>query len=133
MTFGESENESRNIVEEATAERNRTNSLGAFTFHAPVPDDYAGIVLVVVALRLGDHAHLDCFSGRHVPMPDDGMPVEGRLCVGSAGRLVLRWHEWLLLREHFAREGAPIIVREVEGPTKGQLDIHVFGDEAKAT
>lgn len=112
---------SRNVIIPEVAEANRSGSPGAYTFHAPIPDDYFGISLTVACVRLGDHAHIDVDSGRHNPrISEYSEPRESR---GYAGRLVLRWGEWLKFRE--VLEAAEWIhVVEVENPTHGQLTYH---------
>ncbi len=107
----------RNVVEPEQAERNRTEGIGGYTFNAFPPDDYEGLLLVVACVRLGDHAHLEVSSGRAGGAP--GRPTT--LHYGLAGRLILRWPEWLKFRELL--DTAPWVrIAEVERPTKGQLD-----------
>jgi hypothetical protein len=116
---------SRNIVAPETAERNRNEGDG-YTFHAPLADDFEGVAFTVAALRIGDHAHLDCESGRAVNSRQSSSP---RVTRGGAGRLVLRWHEWEVLREIFAKADC-IHVAEVERPTVGQMKYHTAGKTA---
>lgn len=113
----------RNLVSPDTAARNRETP-GGFTFNAEVPNDYEGLILVIAALRLGDHAHLDVHSGRQVPPPP---PLDGRPTrhLGRAGKLILPWHQWEGLRDLLDSVDAPVVLREVENPTKGNLENHV--------
>jgi hypothetical protein len=107
--------ESRNLIVEEIAERNRTEGEGGYTFNAYPPDDYEGFVLVVACIRLGDHAHVEIESGRQV-IPRDGRPQIGR---SRAGRLIFPWREWLLIRPLL--EMVPWTrIAEVERPTQGQ-------------
>jgi hypothetical protein len=112
----------RNLVEPETAEHNRAMP-GGLTFNAEVPDEYEGTIFVIAALRLGDHAHLDIHTGRQVPTPRGGWRPTRHL--SRAGRLILRWHEWLVLRSLLDVADVPVVLREVENPTKGNLEIHV--------
>lgn len=111
---------SRNLVasEQATLNRER----GGLTFNAMPPEGYIGIVLVFAAVRLGDHAHVEVQSGRwHASSLD---PSEGMCSTGMAGRLVLRWHEWVAFRDQLDLS-TPHRIAEVERPTRGQLDRYV--------
>lgn len=68
---------------------------GSHTFLAPVTTDVIGeIAFSVQSAKLGDHAHIHIWSGRAVA-GQYGPEVHG----GKAGKLVLRWDEWLVLRE----------------------------------
>lgn len=111
----------RNLVPPETAQHNREHEGGGYTFNAFPPDDYEGILFVVVALRLGDHAHLEISSGWHTPQPHSRAPS---LHYGKAGHLILRWPEWLALREIFDADDR-FRIAEVERPTKGQLEFHL--------
>lgn len=106
----------RNLVKPETAEENRVGRPGGYTFNTLPPDDYGGVVLVVAVVRLGDHAHLDVSSGRAVP----GSP---HLLRGGAGRLILRWHEWELLRSILEPHEC-VRIAEVENPTEEQARFH---------
>lgn len=110
----------RNLIDDETAERNRTEGLGSYTFNAPLARDFEGVALTVACVRIGDHAHLDIESGRAVYQPDRISP---RIARGRAGRLILRWEEWLLLRETLAATDY-VHVAEVERPTFGQISFH---------
>jgi hypothetical protein len=114
------QNASRNLVEPETAERNRSDPPGGYTFNAYIPSEYAGIGFTVACVRLGDHAHLDIFSGRHVTRFHGSDPAFG----GRAGRLVLRWHEWIKLRDEVLEPHPFIRIAEVENPTQSQLEHH---------
>ena len=104
----------RNTISEEGAEFARTSPLGFQTFKALIPDDYDGIALTVQCVRLGDHAHVVIDSGRHNSGPSHSVSR------GYAGRLVLRWNEWLLLRGLF--DSVPWAqLFEVENPTHAQL------------
>jgi hypothetical protein len=106
----------RNVVSDEDAERGRTH--GGYTFNAFPPDDYEGLLLVVACVRLGDHAHLDVSSGRAGGAKIGWRPTT--LHYGRAGRLILRWPEWLKLRELL--DSAPWVrIAEVERPTDEQL------------
>jgi hypothetical protein len=111
---------SRNVVDPATAEDNRTGRPGGYTFNAFIPSKYAGIGFTVACVRLGDHAHLDIFSGRHVTRFHGSDPAFG----GRAGRLVLRWPVWIKLRDEVLEPHPFIRIAEVENPTQGQLERH---------
>jgi len=114
----------RNLIKPETAEHNRERP-GAWTFNAEIADDYDGLCFVVAALRLGEHAHLDCYSGHQVAKVEGALRPTRHL--GKAGKLILRWDEWLLLRDIL--DGPhPVLVREVENPSQGNLDIHVGGE-----
>lgn len=112
----------RNLIEPETAEYNRAQP-GGWTFNAEVPASYDGLLFVVAALRLGDHAHLDVHTGRQVAVPPGAWRPTRHL--SRAGRLILRWHEWLVLRSLLDTPDVPIVLREVENPTKGNLEHHV--------
>lgn len=110
----------RNVVAPETAQRNREEGNG-YTFHALIPDDFEGIAFSIAALRIGDHAHLDIDSGRAV---NSGKPQQGpRVTRGHAGRLILRWHEWEVLREILDSADC-VHIAEVERPTQGQIKRH---------
>lgn len=116
--------ESRNLIEDYIAEQNRdpTNErLGGYTFNAFPPDDYEGIIFIVAALRLGDHAHLEWSSGRQVPVPNGRQPA---LNYGRAGRIILAWDDWLALRPTLDADER-FRIAEVERPSQGQLDRHI--------
>lgn len=116
----------RNVVAPETAEANREEGTnGSYTFNAPIPREYDGICIVIAALRLGDHAHLDIWSGRHIPARTDGQ-FEGTRNVGHSGRLILRWDEWLMLRG-ILDDHEGVLIREVERATLGQLEYHAGG------
>lgn len=106
----------RNVVSDEQAEANRTRA-GAYTFNAFPPDDYEGLLLVVHTVRVGDHAHVKMESGRHVPSP----PTIQRptLHYGFAGKVVLRWPEWVKLRDDLEAMDW-VRIAEVECPTHDQ-------------
>lgn len=105
----------RNEVSTDTAERNRTLPGGWHTFNAFPPDGYSGIMFVFAALRLGDHAHVEVQSGRWLHGPSGGT------CnTGIAGRLILRWPEWIAMRD-ILDATTPWRIAEVENPTDKQL------------
>lgn len=112
--------ESRNIVEPETAERNRTVGLpGAYTFHAVIERERLGKNgLTFAAVRVGDHAHVEVLSGcirQRGPFDEFVEPS-----YGHAGWLVLRWPEWLVLRDALDAGSPDVRVVEVEKPTVGQ-------------
>lgn len=113
----------RNRVGAETAERNRTYP-GALTFNAEPPRDFDGRNFILATVRLGDHAHVDCYTGRQNAIKDGQLtPTQHR---GHAGRLVMAWDDWVLLRDLLAADELPqFLIREVENPTQGQLDTHV--------
>lgn len=111
--------DSRNVITDHAAEINRT-VYGGLTFNAYPPEDYNGIILIFAAVRLGDHAHVEVQSGRWLSESLSG----GTANVGLAGRLVLRWHEWIALRDELDRATTHRIA-EVEKPTSKQLDRYV--------
>jgi hypothetical protein len=112
----------RNEISAARGEANRQRP-GAYTFNAFPPDDYEGLLLVVHAVRVGDHAHVKVESGRQVAKPKggDGLSLGGRPTVhyGYAGKLVLRWSEWIKLRDDLELLEWTRIA-EVECPTPEQ-------------
>lgn len=109
----------RNLVSEETAERNRTIGIpGGATFNTFPPGDYEGVGFTFAAIRLGDHAHIEVESGRIVKGYDDDV-YNARYRMGTAGKLVLRWHEWELLRE-ILEPHENVRIGEVEKPTQGQ-------------
>jgi hypothetical protein len=114
----------RNIVEDPEGNRELE---GRYTFNAFPPEGYEGFVLVVAALRLGDHAHLEVSTGRTAPRHSALESVEAwrvRLRYALAGRLIMRWEEWLIVRA--ALDGVPWArIAEVERPSKGQLEHHL--------
>lgn len=86
----------------------------------PFPFFKAGIAITVAAVRLGDHAHIHVESGNAVE--DPGLTRSAPLATrGFAGKLILRWPEWLLLRDTLA-ENERFHVAEVESPTPGMAD-----------
>jgi len=113
--------QSRNLVASETAERNRSEGQGGYTFNALIPDDYEGSVLIVAALRLGDHAHVEISSGRATRQPYS--IKKHRLNYGKAGNIILRWHEWELLRSILESHDC-VRIAEVERPSVGQLFFH---------
>lgn len=113
----------RNLVAPETADRNREGRAGGYTFHSPVSDGYEGIVYTVACLRLGDHAHLDIDTGRAIPQARAYGRVGPLATRGKAGRLIVRWEEWLLLRR-LLDSSTFVHIAEVENPTIGQLKHH---------
>lgn len=116
---------SRNLIAEEVAEYNRTEREGGHTFNAFVPRDYEGAIFVVAALRIGEHAHVEVSSGRQIVQPNE----EPRDHRSVAGRLILRWDDWLMLRGLL--EMVPWTrIAEVERPTPGQLERHTTSENA---
>ena len=116
--------EDRNLITVEVAERNRSGLPGGYTFNAYPPSGFDGRVLVFACVRLGDHAHVEVYSGRSIPSASD---YEGDHCwKGYAGHLVLRWPEWLLLRE-MSMMVAFTRVAEIENPTTEQVEWYVKG------
>ena len=111
--------QSRNLVSEEQVAVNR-ECYGGLTFNAFPPEGYNGIVLVFAAVRLGDHAHVEVQSGRWV----ETHRAPGNALVGLAGRMVLRWHEWIRFRDDLDANTVYRIA-EVEKPTDKQLDRYV--------
>ena len=114
----------RNIVPADTAERNRTGRPGGYTFHAVIPPLRVGNHgLTFATVRIGDHAHVEVGSGRIKRRgPDLGETWElVEPSYGAAGRLVLRWPEWLVLRDALDVGSPDVRVIEVENPTLGQI------------
>lgn len=98
---------------------------GALTFNAEPPEDYAGKLLILAAIRLGDHAHIDVYTGRMVPRKP-GQSMEACVRRGHAGELVMQWHFWEWVRDALATETNPaVFIREVEFPTVAQLEANV--------
>ena len=115
----------RNVVADETAERNRGVGLpGGYTFHAVIPTDRVGKNgLTFAAVRVGDHAHVEVLSGRIKRRgPDLGGEAWDfvETSHGHAGWLVLRWSEWLVLRDALDVGSPDVRVIEVEKPTAGQ-------------
>lgn len=104
----------RNIVEPETAEFNCTDGLpGLWTFHAPI--DAVGPALGFEVVRIGDHAHVHVRSGR----ARSRRPGDESYVTGFAGKLVLRWDEWGVLRD--VLDSDPRFgIYEVENPRVGQ-------------
>lgn len=120
---------SRNIVDEETAEMNRTVGLGgAYTFHAIIDPQRVGRPgLTVAAVRVGDHAHVEVLSGRiRRRGPDRGEAWDFvEPSYGHAGWLILRWPEWLVLRDALDVGSPDVRVIEVEKPTAAQARRHL--------
>ena len=116
----------RNIVAPETAERNRTVGLpGGYTFHAVIPVDRVGKNgLTFAAVRVGEHAHVEVLSGR---IRRRGADLGGESwefvepSYGHAGWLILRWPEWVVLRDALTEGSSDVRVIEVEKPTAGQV------------
>ena len=108
--------ETRNIIASLEEFDGPKRPAGAYSFNATIPDDYSGDALVFEAVRVGDHAHVHVSSGSAHPDPrhNEGAYVHR----GIAGKLTLRWREWLLLREILDADSRVRIV-EVECPTDG--------------
>lgn len=111
---------SRNVVDEETAERNRTVGIGGgYTFHAVIPLERAGEHgLTVAAVRVDQHAHVHVMSGRISRRSRDDSWVEPSY--GEAGWLVLRWPEWLVFRQALDLGSENVRICEVEKPTLAQ-------------
>ncbi len=113
----------RNLVSHDQAEQNR--STGGLTFNAMPPVDYDGPMMVFAAIRLGDHAHVEVQSGRWLGTePSHRDRNSGCANVGLAGRIVLRWHEWVVWRDVMDAT-TPYRIAEVERPTDAMLDRYV--------
>lgn len=119
----------RNEVSDKQAETNRSRP-GAYTFNAFPPGDYEGLLLVYAAVRVGDHAHVKVCSGRHVAAPHggDGLSLGSKatLHYGYAGKLVLRWPEWVKLRDDL-EPLEWVRIAEVECPTDKQAMAYLDG------
>lgn len=120
--------ETRNVVDEETAQHNRTSPhRDGYTFNAFPPVDYEGTAFTFAVLRIGDHAHIKVGSGRHVP-PHPGQGRNwGQVHDGHAGRMILRWNEWLVMRETLDADPRYRIA-EVENPSDGQIKFHLQTD-----
>jgi len=114
--------DTRNLVSAETAERNRNGDRpGGYTFNAPTPDTYEGRIVLYSVVRLGDHAHITVETGRQHANGEERPPDIHR---SEAGRLVLRWEDWLHLRP--ALDAIPWVwIAEVEQPTTRQLERYV--------
>lgn len=113
----------RNRIAPETAEANRSRP-GAWTFNAPPPDEYDGRMFTLATVRLGDHAHVDVYTGRQNALHDGQITPTHHL--GYAGRLVMAWGDWTLFRDKLADDAHPeFLIREVENPTHAQLETHV--------
>lgn len=114
----------RNLVAPETAEANRDRP-GFRTFNAMPPVDYDGLMMVFACVRLGDHAHVEVQSGRWLgTSPSHKGELSGSCMVGLAGRMLLRWHEWVAFRD-LLDATTPYRIAEVECPTDAQLDRYV--------
>lgn len=117
--------QTRNVVASDTAERNRTVGLpGGYTFHAVIDPVRVGKNgLTFAAVRVGDHAHVEVLSGRirrRGPDPHGEFWEFVEPSYGGAGWLVLRWPEWVVLRDALDVGSPDVRVIEVEKPTAGQ-------------
>jgi hypothetical protein len=111
---------SRNLITPEVAKRARV--YGGYTFNAMPPKDYDGPMMVFAAVRLGDHAHVEIESGRWLgPSVSHRGQESGAACVGLAGRIVLRWHEWVAWRDNMDTT-TPYRIADVERPTAAVLD-----------
>lgn len=118
---------SRNIISDEIAERARTElPAGGYTFNAFPPDDYSGHIFTYAVLRLGDHAHVEVSTGWQTIQPN-GVSRDHR---SVAGRLILRWPEWLLLRKLLDESVPWTRIAEVEQPNEGQRKHHTTSDNA---
>lgn len=122
----------RNLVSAETAEQNRER--GGLTFNAFPPDGYVGLMMIFAAVRLGDHAHVEIQSGRWSDFKDlQRSSNTGNCSCGLAGRIVIRWHEWVAWRD-LMDATTPYRLAEVERPTQAMLDRYVTAappDEGK--
>ena len=119
---------SRNVVDGEDGFR------GRYTFHAVIGPERVGKPgLTFAAVRVGDHAHVEVLSGlikRRGPHIDAGWEfVEPSY--GEAGWLVLRWPEWLVLRDALDIGSPDVRVIEVENPRPGQAK-HALSRGAKS-
>lgn len=114
----------RNLVAPDTAQQNRKT--GGLTFNAMPPDDYDGLMMIFAAVRLGDHAHVEVRSGRWLGTgPSRRGGSLGSAMTGLAGRIVLRWHEWVAWRD-IMDATTPYRIVDVERPTRAMLDRYVI-------
>jgi hypothetical protein len=111
-------------VDDETTERNRTVGLpGGYTFHAVIDPKRVGKHgLTFAAVRVGDHAHVEVLSGRIRRRGPDLSEAWDFVepSYGGAGWLILRWPEWLTLRDTLDRGSPDVRVIEVEKPTAAQ-------------
>lgn len=130
-----SRSDSRNVVAADVAERNRTVGLpGGYTFHAVIPTDRVGKNgLTFAAVRVGEHAHVEVLSGRiRRRGPDiDAIYDFVEPSYGHAGWLILRWPEWIVLRDALDTGTPDVRLVEVEKPTSGQAQ-HALAHEVRA-
>lgn len=113
----------RNVVTEEQAELNRTGPTGRYTFHALIERAAVGRNgLTFAAVRVGDHAHVEVLSGRiRRRGPDWDADWEFyETSHGGAGWLVLRWPEWIVLRDALDAGSPAVRVIEVENPRPEQ-------------
>jgi hypothetical protein len=108
----------RNLIDADALERG-LSMVGGLTFNAFPEDGYNGPMFVFAAIRLGDHAHVEIQSGRWLTGPSGGTPN-----VGLAGRICLRWNEWVTLRDHMDLT-TQWRIAEVQNPTDGQAHRYV--------
>ncbi len=97
-------------------------SAGRLSFNLLPPEDYLGPVVVIAALRLGDHAHLEIMTG-HQRINGNN---EAQINYGKAGHLIMSWDAWLWWRDQLALNPWARIA-ETDCPTRSQLDHHLAG------
>lgn len=124
---------STNRVAPETVEEHR-DVKGAYTFNAFPDDAHEGLVFTIAALRLGDHAHLEIWTGQRVLNPvgrhrlAEGLPVvshyDETTQKGHAGYLVMHWDDWLVMRDQLVTF-PNYRIAEVQNPTVGQLETHL--------
>lgn len=115
---------SRNLITDEIAANSR--GVGGLTFNAPIPFDYEGPAMTWAAVRIGDHAHITVESGNAVPRraellrEGNGFRERPYYVMGRAGQMILRWHEWQMLRV-VLDASLMMHITDVEKPNSGQL------------
>lgn len=115
---------SRNLITPETIKANENGKQGGYTYHCLVDPSYTGIVITMACLRLGDHAHVAVYTGSQTAA-HDWKPWEASSQHRSkAGNLIMRWPEWVLLRNTLDETAPYCRIAEVENPTAEQLIYH---------
>lgn len=108
----------RSVVEPEQASANSERP-GSYTFNAPVLNGYEGHTMTFGCVRIGDHAHIHVHSGR-AALRRNGV-ADASMLTGFAGKLLLRWPEWILLRTILDADPR-VWIAEVECPTRAMAE-----------
>lgn len=112
-----------NVISAETAEKNADRE-GQYTFNSYPPDDYDGPLFVFAALGLGDHAHVEVSSGRAHPDPSRLGYGPGGLQYGRAGSFIMKWNDWVILRDVLVDAYDGMRIAEVRRASTAQLTTH---------